>query len=313
MLLILHFLFILEAFCLSQCLTYWIENFLWEYPIFSMFSLLHWNRNIHLNTHMHRGPVPFLQMISQGGTISEPLGRMGHLIGRKWALCDHVVMWSHTHDPLPVGSGIPSPLPLWTEGPGLEVFQKHLRATGWQKTCSLSVSRLDLYQLWRLRGEAILTLVAKLSRLPSVNRCQNAISYSYKKVLWATFKSCFLFEDQNVDNCDVSCRGFAVPSILCWKRSGEGLRERSVGEVPCSVTCPGNTLIPKRSILWNSRTILVFTMQLESKDSALVDSVKMVLPTFVRSYLTATFVGWVEIYHSRVLNHSRAEPWVEMV
>lgn len=35
-------------------------------------------------------------------------------------------------------------------------------------------------------------------------------------------KLAFFFEDQNVDNCDVSCRDFAVLSVLCWKRSGRG-------------------------------------------------------------------------------------------
>lgn len=67
------------------------------------------------------------------------------------------------------------------------------------------------------------------------------------------------FEDQNVDNCDVSCRDFPVLSILCWKRSGRGgLRTGASGEVPCSVTYPGNTLIPNIPCFGTVQTILAF-------------------------------------------------------
>ena len=122
MLPILHFLFILEAFCLSQCLTYWIENFLWEYPIYFQCFIASLKPKYPFKyTHMHKGPCAF----SPGKprwAYQWASWENGAPQGRKWALCDHVVMWSHPHDPL-----------LWAQashrpshsgpGPGPECFR----------------------------------------------------------------------------------------------------------------------------------------------------------------------------------------------
>lgn len=146
-----------------------------------MFSLLHWNRNIHLNTHTCTRALLCLFSGKPRWDYHWASWENGAPQRRKWALCDHVVMWSHTHDPL-----------LWAQashrpshsGPGARawVFQKHLRATGWQKTCSLSVSRPWTCTSCESEGEGlILTLVAKLSGCPQWIDARMPFLASYRR------------------------------------------------------------------------------------------------------------------------------------
>ncbi|CAI9159475.1 unnamed protein product [Rangifer tarandus platyrhynchus] len=121
MLLILHFFFILEAFYLStlshllnrkfslriSCIFFnvFIASLKPKYPI--------------LNTYTDTSvPAPFFQ-VNQGGTISEPLGRMGHLREESGPsvitlLCDHT--------PKTPSCGLRHPIALCTldQGPGPE-------------------------------------------------------------------------------------------------------------------------------------------------------------------------------------------------
>lgn len=52
-----------------------------------------------------------------------------------------------------------------------------------------------------------------------------------EKVLWATFKTCFLFKGQSVNNCDMSFRVFAVSSVS-WEIRKARAEEGSVREIP---------------------------------------------------------------------------------
>lgn len=53
--------------------------------------------------------------------------------------------------------------------------------------------------------------------------------------------TCFLFENQNINNCDISCRAVAVSSFLCSEILGrEWLRRRLPEKLPCSVLHPTN-------------------------------------------------------------------------
>lgn len=227
---------------------------------------------------------------------------------RKWALCDHVVMWSHTHDPL-----------LWAQashrpshsGPGARawVFQKHLRATGWQKTCSLSVSRPWTCTSCESEGEGlILTLVAKLSGCPQWIDARMPFLASYKRRFSEPHSNLAFFLKIRMSTTVMCPAGFLLFLLFCVGRGqgGEGWGEECQGKSLALWLAPGTPWSQAFHTLEQPAPSLYSHVQLVSKDSALVDSVKMFCQTFVRSYLTATFVGWVEIYPPRVLNHSRA-------
>lgn len=199
---------------------------------------------------------------------------------RKWALCDHVVMWSHTHDPL-----------LWARashrpshsGPGARawVFQKHLRATGWQKTCSLSVSRPWTCTSCESEGEGlILTLVAKLSGCPQWIDARMPFLASYKRRFSEPHSNLAFFLKIRMSTTVMCPAGFLLFLLFCVGRGqgGEGWGEECQGKSLALWLAPGTPWSQAFHTLEQPAPSLYSHVQLVSKDSALVDSVKMVLP-----------------------------------
>lgn len=203
-------------------------------------------------------------------------GTSGKKVGPPWS-CSGVTT---PPQPPPVGLGTPSPLP---SGPGARawVLQKHLRTTGWRKTCSLSASRPWTCTGCESEGEGlILTLVAKLSDCPQWLDARMPSLASYKRRFSEPHSNLAFFLKIGMSATVMYPAGFLLFLLFCVGRDqgGEGWGEECQGKSLALWLALGTPWSQACHALEQPLPSLHSHVQLVSKGSALVDSMKMVLP-----------------------------------